>query len=125
MQDPIKGFVTLGEGVSVHKYKCPQFLHISSKFPHRVIDLGWGETIDCFPVKIKIISYERPKMLADISTIIASNKANIINATFDSDKNSHLTTLLFEIEIIDFSKLGSIISSVENLSNIVSVERVT
>ena len=40
--DAIRGFVTRGKGVSVHRANCSNFREMASKAPERLIDVEWG-----------------------------------------------------------------------------------
>ena len=52
--DPIVGFITKGNGISVHVKTCPNI--INSKSPERLIDVYWQNlTTDKFPVKLSLI----------------------------------------------------------------------
>ncbi|MCJ9714068.1 GTP pyrophosphokinase, partial [Bordetella hinzii] len=51
--DVIRGFVTRGRGVSIHRADCHSFKVLAEREPERVIDVEWGNTSDSFyPVDI-------------------------------------------------------------------------
>ena len=41
--DPIRGFVTRGKGVSVHREDCASLKRLAERQPERLIDTAWGD----------------------------------------------------------------------------------
>ncbi|MBT8358436.1 MAG: bifunctional (p)ppGpp synthetase/guanosine-3',5'-bis(diphosphate) 3'-pyrophosphohydrolase, partial [Deltaproteobacteria bacterium] len=62
--DPITGYITRGYGVTVHRAGCINALNMN---PERQIDVEWNVEIEeTYPVKIRIRSYDRMGLLADV-----------------------------------------------------------
>ena len=42
--DPIRGFVTRGKGVSVHREDCASLKRLAERSPERLIEAQWGKS---------------------------------------------------------------------------------
>jgi guanosine-3',5'-bis(diphosphate) 3'-pyrophosphohydrolase len=76
--EPIVGYVTRGRGVSVHSAVCPNVTNLLYD-PERQIAVSWsGKRPDTkFPAELKLITEDRPALLADVTQVIADEKSNI------------------------------------------------
>lgn len=118
--DKIFGFITRGRGLTIHMEDCP---NIHTYDAQRRVDVTWELNKDItYPVRLKIAGEDRKGLLSDISTIMSSNKANIISAQAMTypDKSA---TGIYEIEIKHMSQLQKIIKSIQKVKGVRSVER--
>jgi GTP pyrophosphokinase len=113
--DPITGYITRGFGVTVHRKHCVNALKMSSE---RQIDVQWevdvGET---YPVKIRIRSYDRVGLLADIASSISKNGANILSANTET-KGRKTVESFFAITVEDTEHLDRILSAIRKVKHI-------
>lgn len=65
---------------------------------------------------------DRKGLLSDISTVMSTNKVNIIsaNALTQPDKSA---IGVYEVEILDMSQLQKVIKSIQKIKGVRSVER--
>jgi GTP diphosphokinase / guanosine-3',5'-bis(diphosphate) 3'-diphosphatase len=119
--DSVVGFITRGRGISVHTRKCPK---IFNSDPHRLIDIEWDATKKTErSVKIRIICGDRPGLLADMSNVITKQNVNITSARIGTTKDRK-AVCLFTVQINDLSHLRKVISTLEGVEGVISVERV-
>jgi GTP pyrophosphokinase len=112
--DVIRGFVTRGRGVSVHRSSCSNFRDMASKAPERVIEVEWGTPkggATVYPVDVRIEAADRQGLLRDISDVFAREKTNVIGVQTQSVKGSAWMT--FTVEIGDSARLAHVLSMVE------------
>ena len=112
--DVIRGFVTRGRGVSVHRGSCSNFRDMASKAPERVIEVEWGTPkggATVYPVDVRIEAADRQGLLRDISDVFAREKTNVIGVQTQSVKGSAWMT--FTVEIGDSARLAHVMSMVE------------
>jgi len=118
--DPITGYITRGFGVTVHRTSCVNALKMS---PERQIDVEWNvDLTDAYPVKIRIRSYDRVGLLADIAAIISKNEANIISANTETRENKMVDSF-FTITVEDTNQLNKILLSIKKIKHIQEVKR--
>jgi GTP pyrophosphokinase len=96
--DLIKGFVTRGRGVSIHRIDCPSFVALTLNQFERVIDVSWGQTLDTvYPVDIVVFAQDRSGLLRDLSEVFARLKMNV--AGVNTQSKSSLANMVFTVEI--------------------------
>ncbi|MBK7236923.1 MAG: bifunctional (p)ppGpp synthetase/guanosine-3',5'-bis(diphosphate) 3'-pyrophosphohydrolase, partial [Sterolibacteriaceae bacterium] len=81
--DAIKGYVTRGKGVSIHRADCPNFANMARVNPERVIAADWGQDSGeksgaVYPVEIAVECADRTGLLRDISEVLSREKINVI-----------------------------------------------
>ena len=119
--DPITGYITRGYGVTVHRTSCVNALKMS---PERQIDVQWNvDIVDTYPVKIRVRSYDRVGLLADIAANISKNGANIISANTETRENKMVDSF-FTITVEDIDQLNKILLSIKKIKHIQEVTRI-
>ncbi|MFK8284710.1 RelA/SpoT family protein [Capnocytophaga canis] len=87
--DPIFGFITINEGVKVHKKNCPNAISMQSNYAYRIMVAKWVKSAEQeFKVAIRISGLDRDGLVADISQTIGSNKfVKMTNINIDTEGN--------------------------------------
>lgn len=120
--DPIIGFITKGNGISVHTKSCPNI--IKTRAPERLIDVYWqNESTDKFPVNIQIVCANSPTVIYDITKMITSVNVNIsgMNARLN---NSQEGIIDLTVEVNSTSQLDDVIAKLKSINTVYSVYRV-
>ncbi len=119
--DSILGFITRGRGVVVHITDCAKVL---STDPERRVDVAWDKKSEtAHQAKLKVVSSDRPGLLASMSKTISNEGVNIAQASIRTT-NDEKAVNIFEVEIKSTSQLKGVIRALEKLSGIISVERI-
>ncbi len=119
--DTITGYITRGYGVTVHRTSCINALKMS---PERQVDVEWSMEIEeTYPVKIRVRSYDRVGMLADIASNISKNGANIISANSES-RGSKVVESFFTIAVNDIEHLNRVLSDIKKVKHIQEIKRI-
>ncbi len=123
--DDIRGFVTRGHGVSVHRADCSNFRVIAERHAERVIEVEWGsQPADAGPVyavDVGIEAADRQGLLRDISDVFAREKMNVTGVQTQSIKGSAWMT--FTLEIRDASRLAHVLGIVADVSGVRAARR--
>ena len=74
--DKIFGFVTIGEGIKIHRYNCPNAPQLLSRYPYRIIQARWSKTDDikAFQTVVKVNGIDQTDLLTKISDIISKDQ---------------------------------------------------
>ncbi len=76
--DEIRGFVTRGKGVSIHRADCGNFRQMALRSGDRVIEVDWGQSASAqalvYPVDVNIEALDRQGLLRDISEVFAKER---------------------------------------------------
>jgi GTP pyrophosphokinase len=119
--DPITGYITQGQGVTIHRKNCINVLKMS---PERLIDVQWsGEYHDSYPASIRIKTDDRFGLLADIASVISKNNANILSAKTDTS-DTGVAMFYFTIMVESSNQLRKIMSALRRVKKVIEVKRV-
>ncbi len=119
--DAIVGFITRGRGVTVHTSACDKALATD---PERRVDVAWdvrGEYKR--PVTLRVLTADRPGLLADMSSVFTKRGVNISQANCRATGDDRAVNT-FEVTISDLKQLTDVMRSIEKLTGVFSVERV-
>jgi len=121
--DKIKGFITRGRGVTVHKADC-RLLNKIDINPERRVDVQWDSKTGALrPVKISVTSENKKGMLASISSVIASNDIDIISANASADENGR-GFMSFIIQVKNVEQLNKAIEKIRTLKGVIKIQRI-
>ncbi|MSQ56969.1 MAG: bifunctional (p)ppGpp synthetase/guanosine-3',5'-bis(diphosphate) 3'-pyrophosphohydrolase [Limnohabitans sp.] len=123
--DLIRGFVTRGKGVSIHRSNCSNFFGMSQRNAGRVIDVAWGVSknsdTQIYPVDVEIHAFDRQGLLRDISEVFAKEKINVIGIKTQSIKDmAHMT---FTVEVSLVSRLQKVLEIIQDVSGVRTARR--
>jgi GTP pyrophosphokinase len=124
--DAIRGFVTRGHGVSVHRSDCSNFRTMAVKDGERVIDVEWGmpkkgTEVPVYAVDVAVEAADRQGLLRDISDVFAREKMNVIGVQTQSIKGTAWMT--FTVEIADAARLAQVLGVVTAVIGVRSARR--
>ena len=121
--DDIIGFITISNGISIHRSDCLN-IKIDSSKGERIIDVSWGFNPQSGSIVwLEIEAIDRPYLLRDATIAISDNGGNILVAK-SLTNSKRIVTLLFQVEISGNEQLDSIISDAKNIENVFDVQRV-
>jgi GTP pyrophosphokinase len=121
--DEIIGFVSRGQGVSVHRSDCPNVRELS-KEPDRLIEVSWrAGRATSFAVSIQVEALDRQRLLRDVATVLGDQHVNILSASSNTGRD-RIATLRFTFELADITHLSSILASVRRVDGVFDAFRV-
>jgi len=119
--DEVVGFVTRGRGVTVHAKDCPRVFELD---PERRIEVDWSDSgDDVRKTRIRIVSRDRPGILAEISRSISAAGINIAAAKITTAAGEP-AVLDFELFVTGLDQLRNLLKQVEKVKGVQSAERV-
>ncbi len=121
--DDVFGFVTVNEGIKIHRTNCPNAMELLSNHGHRVIKAKWtSQQKIAFLTGLKIVGTDRVGMISDITRIISSDlKVNIRSVLFETDNGIFDGNLMLYVN--DTTQLDLLISKLEKVNGVVNVNR--
>lgn len=121
--DQIVGYVTIGEGLKVHKKNCKEIIQISEKEPNKIIAVSWPNLENStFIAGLSIKGEDSPGLLNDIShTIVSYQNTNIKSMNIDTvDSYFEGVVTLF---VRDLEHLSRIIERLKKVKGVHTVTR--
>ncbi|GAA4345500.1 bifunctional (p)ppGpp synthetase/guanosine-3',5'-bis(diphosphate) 3'-pyrophosphohydrolase [Variovorax defluvii] len=124
--DPIRGFVTRGHGVSIHRANCTSFRMMAARDAERVIDVEWGQPragaeAPVYAVDVAVEAADRQGLLRDISDVFAREKMNVIGVQTQSVKGTAWMT--FTVETGNAARLAQVLGVVAAVPGVRSARR--
>jgi GTP pyrophosphokinase len=119
--DPIIGFITRGKGVTVHQKNCHTVL--GERETARLIEVEWESHVQqTYPIAIRLEAYDRTGLLSDVSQVVAEAKVNILaaNLAVTPDRTA---TVRATLEVASVAQLARVMSRLEQLKDVISVQR--
>jgi len=119
--DPIIGYITKGYGVTVHRKNCINALKMS---PERQIEVEWHQQIsDTYPVKVRVQSYDRVGLLADLAANISKNNANILSVNTQTRDNKTVDSY-FTLAVEGTAHLEKVLAAIKKIKHVQLAERI-
>jgi GTP pyrophosphokinase len=120
--DPVRGFVTRGKGISVHREDCTSLKRLAERSPERLIEAQWGEKAGgAYPVDILVTASDRQGLLRDIGEALARERINVTAVRTQS--RNDLAHMRFSFEVADVAHLRRAFAAVKDVGGVIRVGR--
>src|SRR3954467_764898 len=123
--DPVRGFVTRGKGVSVHREDCAALKRLAEDQPERLIDASWGKGgrlgEAAYGVEIGVTATDRRGLLRDIGDALAREKINVTAVRTQS--RDELAFMRFTFDVSNLAQLKRAFALVRDVKGVIRVAR--
>jgi GTP pyrophosphokinase len=121
--DSIMGFITKGNGVSVHRGDCINAADLKTHQSERVVEVKWlAGAASVFLVNIQVEALDRARLLADVTRTLSEQHVNILSASVSTSKDRTAISR-FTFEMADATHLDAVLSAVRNIEGVYDVYR--
>lgn len=120
--DDVFGFISVNEGIKVHKKNCPNAISLQSNYAYRIISAKWiDSTQEEFTAEIQLAGIDNLGLVSEITEIISGNMhVNMRNLNFNTDGGT------FSGRITVVVKNNSILKKlIDNLKRINGIDKVS
>lgn len=120
--DDVFGFVTINDGIKIHRNSCPNANELMSNYGYRVVKAKWTSQQEiAFLAGLKVIGTDRIGMISDITNIISGElKVNMRSVTIETDNGIFDGNI--QLFVNDTKHLNILI---KKLKKVPGVERIT
>ncbi|WNL47174.1 bifunctional (p)ppGpp synthetase/guanosine-3',5'-bis(diphosphate) 3'-pyrophosphohydrolase [Dyella sp. BiH032] len=123
--DAVRGFVTRGRGVSVHRADCASLARLARRDPDRVIEVEWGKAAaQAYEVDVEIRGYDRKGLQKDVTSVISNAGTHIIASSSRVFVRTGEVEMRFTLRVRDFEQLSTLLARLVALPNVVDARRV-
>lgn len=123
--DAVRGFVTRGRGVSVHRADCAALARLARRDPERVIEVSWGRlAAQAYQVDIELHGYDRKGLHKDVTAVISNASVPIVASSSRMFARSGEVEMRFTLRVRDYEQLSNLLGKLVALSNVVDARRV-
>ena len=122
--DMVFGFLSIKDGIKIHKKSCPNALSLQSNYAYRIIPAKWIDSSQqVFRAVIKLTGIDEKGLVSDVTKIISGNmNVNIKSIKFDSDSGTFNGEIAVEVKNNNF--VAKLMSRLEKINGIEKVSRV-
>ncbi|MDA0325848.1 MAG: RelA/SpoT family protein [Bacteroidetes bacterium] len=122
--DKVFGFLSIKEGIKVHKKNCPNAVSLQSNYAYRIILAKWIDSSQqVFRAVIKLTGIDEKGLVSDITKLISSNmNVNIKSIKFDSDSGTFYGEIAVEVNNTNF--VTKLMNRLKKINGIEKVSRV-
>ncbi|MBC2845679.1 RelA/SpoT family protein [Winogradskyella flava] len=122
--DTVFGFVTINDGIKVHKKNCPNAVSLQSNYAYRIMPAKWIDSSQrTYTSHIKLSGIDNLGLVNDITRLISENlHVNMKSISFSSDDgifNGDIT-----VEVKNQTMLKNLIDKLKKINGIDKVTRV-
>jgi GTP pyrophosphokinase len=122
--DDVFGFVTISEGIKIHRINCPNAIKLLSNYAYRVVKAKWtNDELISFLAGLKITGSDELGMVNSITKIISNeNNVNMRAINFDTDDGIFQGTIM--VYVHDTNHLNHLIDNLKKVKGVNSVFRI-
>ena len=125
--DEIFGFVTISNGISIHRKDCSNARELRERYPWRVIDARWSDRDAngkrLYAVNLRIVGHDDIGIVTNITSVISQEK-DVILRSINIDSHDSLFSGTLTLLVDEFSRLTKIIRKIEGIKGVKQVSRV-
>jgi GTP pyrophosphokinase len=122
--DEVRGYITRGRGITVHRADCANLKHYEELEPDRMVEASWTSAGDKpYHALVAVESNDRKGLLADVTILIASQNINISAVNTYPLKNNR-ARLNLAVNIISTEQLTTLMHALRAVPGVIEVHRV-
>ncbi len=121
--DDVFGFITINEGIKIHRVNCPNAIQLLSNYAYRVVKAKWtSQELISFLAGIKITGIDEVGLVNNITKIISNElNVNMRSISFDSNDGTFEGTVM--VFVHDTNHLTDLMNKLKKVNGVLSVTR--
>ncbi|MBK9285223.1 MAG: bifunctional (p)ppGpp synthetase/guanosine-3',5'-bis(diphosphate) 3'-pyrophosphohydrolase [Sphingobacteriaceae bacterium] len=122
--DDVFGFITVSEGIKIHRVNCPNAIKLLSNYAYRVVKAKWNnEQLISFLAGIKISGTDELGIVNNITKVISNeNSINMRSINFDTEDGIFEGTVM--VYVHDTKHLSHLLEKLKKVKGVRRVERI-
>ena len=122
--DDVFGFISVGEGIKIHRVNCPNAVKLLSNYAYRVVKAKWmNDHLISFLAGIKIIGTDELGIVNNITKVISNeNNINMRSISFDTDDGIFEGTIM--VYVHDTKHLNHLMEKLKKVKGVNNVIRI-
>jgi GTP diphosphokinase / guanosine-3',5'-bis(diphosphate) 3'-diphosphatase len=122
--DDVFGFITVGEGIKIHRVNCPNAAKLLANYAYRVVKAKWNsQQLLTFLAGIKIKGTDALGIVNNITKIISTQlNVNMRSITFDTEDGIFEGTIMVYVHSTEH--LTQLTNNLKKVAGVISIERI-
>lgn len=123
--DQVFGFVTINEGIKVHKIDCPNALSMRSNYAYRILQAKWiDSSAQEFNATLMIKGIDGLGLTNELTRVI-SNQMNVNIQSISLSSNAGIFTGQITVIVPNKSVLNKLIDNIQNIDGVEKITRIS
>lgn len=124
--DDVFGFVTIKEGVKIHRMSCPNAARLMEMYPYRIQKVKWSDNPGTgnFQTGLRVTAAQEPSVINEIMDIVNSFRASIRMFNVTENQRNGTYDITMKIAVPSNLELDKVISQIRNLRNVLKINRI-
>jgi GTP pyrophosphokinase len=121
--DEVFGFITLNEGVKIHRLNCPNAVNLMSKYSYRIVKTKWNQSKEIsFLTGFKINGIDDLGLVNKMTKIISEHhNINIKSISVESEEG--IFEGIVKLYVMDIEQLEELIQNLKKLDGVINIKR--
>ncbi|NBR73888.1 MAG: bifunctional (p)ppGpp synthetase/guanosine-3',5'-bis(diphosphate) 3'-pyrophosphohydrolase, partial [Flavobacteriia bacterium] len=121
--DDVFGFITVNEGIKVHKMDCPNAISLNANYAYRIIDAKWVDSSsDEFSAQLYLSGIDNLGLVNAVTELISNTMhVNILSLSFEADDGVFKGKI--NVSVQNQTILNRLVNHLEKLQGIEKVTR--
>ena len=121
--DEVFGFVTVSDGIKVHKGECPNAITLRANYAYRIVNAKWiDSTQSDFTAKLILSGLDDIGLVNEVTQVISNhNNINIRKVSFDSNDGAFEGEILLQVK--NTTLLNRLIQQLQKINGVDEVVR--
>jgi GTP pyrophosphokinase len=121
--DDVFGFITIDEGVKIHRTNCPNAVHLMSKYNYRIVKTRWNQSKELsFLTGFKINGIDGLGLINKMTKIISDDyNVNIRSISIESEEG--VFEGIVKLYVNDIEQLHILINNIRKLEGVIQIQR--
>ena len=121
--DKVFGFITINEGIKVHKKDCPNAISLQSNYAYRIIKAKWIDSNQEFKAILEVSGEDNRGIVNNLTKII-SNNMDVFIHSINIAGNEGIFSGKLSISVKNRTQLNKLIESIKKVEGVKKVDRV-
>ncbi|MEE9350492.1 MAG: RelA/SpoT family protein [Flavobacteriaceae bacterium] len=120
--DRVFGFITINEGIKVHKHSCPNAVSLQANYSYRILQAKWVDSSQQkHRVSLKLNGMDNAGLVSDVTKILNDLKVNLCSININGDEGYFDGKL--SVEINNKDQLKTILERLKKVEGIIKISR--
>ncbi len=117
--DPVRGYITRGRGVAIHRDSCPNVLRWVREENPRLIQVRWRKQADSgYRVNLLLRAYNRRELIKDISSMMAASEVSVNDINSHQDDSTEEVNIRLQVTVRDYQQLSELLHRLNGIPNV-------
>ena len=122
--DDVFGFITINDGVKIHRINCPNAVQLMSKYNYRIVKTKWSQSKEiAFLTGFKISGIDGLGLINKLTKIISEDyNVNIRSISIESEEG--IFEGIVKLYVNDIEQLETLINNMKTLDGVIDIKRI-